>query len=95
MVIKSELYDDMKAALMFAQAIKEATAKADGKNHEVEVIRSVWDEYDVFGRKKKFTHVWLSSVVDDTRVAGGKLGLGKQTVLWKCTVFAPKKGGSK
>ena len=53
--------------------------KHDGKMHTIQIILSQWDEY-ILGIIKKH-HEWLSLVVDDTRERGGKLGVGKQTVL--------------
>ena len=82
-------YIEREPAKMFIDGINLATAKADGKNHLVEVRLSDWDEY-LFGHKIR-KHQWLSGIVDDTREFGGKLGLGKQTVLFKCYIHAPKK----
>ena len=70
---------------MFNQCIKDATAKEDGKNHEVQVILSDFRD-PFYGRWQ-----WLSGCIDDRREYGGKLGLGSQTVLHKCIVYAPKK----
>ena len=44
-----------------------------------QIILSQWDDY-ILGITKQ-RHEWLSLVVDDTRERGGKLGVGKQTVL--------------
>lgn len=80
-------YVERESAKMFCEAVKIATAKKDGKNHEVGVILSKWTEY-FFGHALK-PHEWLSAYVDDERVLGGKLGVGRQTLLHKCIVFAP------
>lgn len=53
-------------------------AKHDGKMHHVQIIISMWDEY-FFCTKKH--HEWVSMIVDDTREAGGKLGVGTQCVV--------------
>lgn len=63
--------------------------KHDGKMHTIQIIHSQWDEY-ILGITTRH-HEWLSLVVDDTRERGGKLGVGKQTVLlsfeWESLVF--------
>lgn len=51
----------------------------DGKSHVVSVIFSEWKDY-FFGHKIHHER-WLSLVVDDTREAGGKLGVGNQLFL--------------
>lgn len=75
------------SALMFCEAVKLAKEMKDGKPHNVLVILSEYHD-GIYG---KFN--WLSAVVDDTRVLGGKLGVGIQTRLHECTVLAPKKEG--
>ena len=54
-------------------------AKHDGKTHHVQIIISMCDEY-ILGITKKH-YEWVSLVVDDTREAGGKLGVGTQCVV--------------
>ena len=60
------------------QIAEEKHAK-DGKSHVVSVIFSEWKDY-FFGHKIHHER-WLSLVVDDTREAGGKLGVGNQLYL--------------
>lgn len=77
---------------MFADAIRMATSRRDGRKHDVTVILSDWSDY-LFGHRI-FRNQWLSATVDDERVLGGKLGVGNQSVLHKCTIFSPEKEGS-
>ena len=59
--------------------IAEEKHEKDGKSHVVSVIFSEWKDY-LFGHKIHHER-WLSLVVDDTREAGGKLGVGNQLYL--------------
>ena len=59
--------------------IAEEKHEKDGKSHVVSVIFSEWKDY-FFGHKIHHER-WLSLVVDDTREAGGKLGVGNQLFL--------------
>ena len=80
-------YIENESAKMFAKAIVIASAKKDGARHIVSVILSDWSDY-LFGHRIS-QHQWLSAVVDDKRVLGGKLGVGDQETLYSCTVYAP------
>lgn len=84
--MKSRKYAD--AAKMFAKLCDIATQKHDGQNHDVYVVLSEWVEQRTAG--SGIRHCFLSGVVDDTRELGVKLGVGNQTVLHRCSVFAPK-----
>jgi len=81
-------YIENESAKMFAKAIGIASAKKDGARHIVSVILSDWSDY-LFGHRIS-QNQWLSAVVDDERVLGGKLGVGDQETLYSCTVYAPR-----
>lgn len=76
------------SAVMFAKLCNIATNKKDGRNHDVYVVMSEWTEQRTSG--SGIRHRFLSGVVDETRELGVKLGVGEQTVMHKCVVFAPK-----
>ena len=76
------------AAIMFAKLCDIATKKHDGQNHDVYVVMSEWVEKITAGRGIR--HRFLTGVVDNTRELGVKLGVGEQTVLHRCVVFARK-----
>ena len=65
--------------LAHGKQIAEEKHAKDGKSHVVSVIFSEWKDY-FFGHKIHHER-WLSLVVDDTREAGGKLGVGNQLYL--------------
>lgn len=85
-MILTKRYIANESAKMFAEAIRMATSSNDGKSHDVTVILSDWSDY-LFGHRIS-RNQWLSATVDDERVLGGKLGVGTQSVLHKCTVVA-------
>lgn len=79
-----------ESAKMFAEAVNIATSRHDGQNHVVTVILSDWSDY-LFGHRIS-RNQWLSATVDNERVLGGKLGVGTQTELFRCVVFAGEQG---
>lgn len=81
------------AAIMFAKLCDIATEKHDGRNHDVYVMKSEWTEQRTAG--SGIRHRIISGVVDNVRELGVKLGVGRQTILHRCTVFAKKNGGVK